>query len=80
MVGCGVIGCGGMGVLVVDLGVLVVEVQWWHGAVVMVGFDRFDLGRVSMGVVVVVGWVVTVVVSGGYKIGMGLVVAGLAWF
>ena len=33
-----------------------------------------------MGVVVVVGWVVTVVVSGGYKIGMGLVVAGLAWY
>ena len=73
MVGCGVIGCGGMGVLVV-------EVQWWHGAVVMVGFDRFDFGWVSMGVVVVVGWVVTIVVSGGYKIGMGLVVAGLAWF
>ena len=80
MVGCGVIGCGGMGVLVVDLGVLVVEVQWWHGAVVMVGFDRFDFGRVSMGVVVVVGWVVTVVVSGGYNIDMGLVVARLAWF
>ena len=38
MVGCGVIGYGGMGVLVVDLGVLVVEVQWWHGAVVRVGF------------------------------------------
>ena len=33
-----------------------------------------------MGVAVVVGWVVTVVVSGGYEIGTGLVVAGSAWF
>ena len=33
-----------------------------------------------MGVTVVVGWVVTVVVSSGYNIDMGLVVARLAWF
>ena len=33
-----------------------------------------------MGAAVVVGWVVTVVVSGGYNIDMGLVVVGLAWF
>ena len=31
-----------------------------------------------MGAAVVVGWVVAVVVSGGYNIDMGLVVVGLA--